>query len=392
MASSSATRVAQDLRGLARLAIDGVVGVVGVVEEMHHTIAQRAGMRLIAPSRRPRGVTGAVYGTVRATTRFTGRCLDALLALAPPVEEDAAARSPQREAFVAALNGVWGDHLAASGNPLAIRMTLRVAAPPTERMAVLAHGLAMNDLQWEREGHDHGEALARDAGYTPVYLHYNSGLHVSQNGREFSAQLEALLAQWPVPVRELVIIGHSMGGLVARSACHVAEQSAERPRWRSLLNVLVCLGTPHHGAPLERAGRLVDGVLGLSAYAAPLSRLGKVRSSGITDLRFGNVQDADWQQHAERHHQTHDDRVPTPLPRGVKTFVVAATTARNAEGAGAAVLGDGLVPLASALGDHRDPRLALQVPKERRLIVPSANHWDLLSDPRVYAQLLSWLG
>jgi hypothetical protein len=158
------------------------------------------------------------------------------------------------------------------------------------------------------------------------------------------------------------------------------------------LNALVCLGTPHHGAPLERAGRLVDGVLGLSAYAAPLSRLGKVRSSGITDLRFGNVQDADWQQHAERHHQTHDDRVPTPLPRGMKTFVVAATTARNAEGARAAVLGDGLVPLASALGDHRDPRLALQVPKERRLIVPSANHWDLLSDPRVYAQLLSWLG
>jgi alpha-beta hydrolase superfamily lysophospholipase len=376
---------AQDLRGLTQLAVDGVMGVAGVVEEMHHTIAQRAGLRWLAPSAQPRGVTGAVYRGVRATARLTGRCLDSLWALGPA---GAPARQPQREAWVAALNGVWGDHLAASANPLAIGMRLHVAAPPTGRIVVLAHGLAMNDLQWTRQGHDHGQALARDAGFTPVYLHYNSGLHVSHNGRELSAQLDALIAQWPVPVRELVIVGHSMGGLVARSACHVG---AAQP-WRRHLTALVCLGTPHHGAPLERTGRWVDGLLGISAYAAPLARVGQARSAGITDLRFGNVQDADWQRHASRHQQTRDDRVPTPLPRGVKCFVVAATKARDAQGLKSAAIGDGLVPMASALGEHRDGRLALRVPRTRRFVMTEANHWDLLSDARVYAQLLRWLG
>lgn len=388
---------AEDLRGLARLAVDGVVGVVGVVEDMHHTIAQRAGLRLVAPSPKPKGVTGLVYRSVRATARLTGHGVDALLALAPressgtSADSPPAERSPQREAFVAALNGIWGDHLAASGNPLAIPMTLRVAGPPGGRIVVLVHGLAMNDLQWTRNGHDHGAALARDAGFTPVYLHYNSGRHVSQNGREFAAQLDALVAQWPVPVRELVIVGHSMGGLVARSACYIADQGDVAPAWRRKLKALVCLGTPHHGAPLERAGRLADGLLGISPYAAPLARLGQARSAGITDLRFGNVQDADWQHPAGRHAQTRDDRLPTPLPRRVKCFVVAATTARSADSVRSGTVGDGLVPLPSALGDHRTPRRSLHVPAERRLVVTQANHWDLLNDPRVAAQLLAWL-
>ena len=84
--------------------------------------------------------------------------------------------SPEREAFVAALNGVWGDHLANTGNPLAIAMSLRVGGrpyqatlrAPTRKLLVLVHGLAMNDLQWTRRGHDHGQALARDLGFTPV--------------------------------------------------------------------------------------------------------------------------------------------------------------------------------------------------------------------------------
>ena len=122
----------------------------------------------------------------------------------------------------------------------------------------------------------------------PVYLHYNSGRHVSENGREFAALLEQLVAGWPVPVDELVIVGHSMGGLVARSACHHAE--AQGQAWLASLTKLVCLGTPHHGAPLERGGRWVDVLLGLSPYVAPFARLGKARSAGITDLRFGNLQ------------------------------------------------------------------------------------------------------
>jgi pimeloyl-ACP methyl ester carboxylesterase len=257
---------------------------------------------------------------------------------------------------------------------------------PTGKLLVLVHGLAMNDLQWMRRNHNHGQALARDLGFTPVYLHYNSGRHVSQNGREFAALLERLVANWPLPVEQLVIVAHSMGGLVARSACHIGAGQ----RWLQPLTKLVFLGTPHHGAPLERGGRLVDAALGISPYVAPFARLGKARSAGITDLRFGNLQDADW-QHRSRHDQKHDDRVPTPPPAGVQCYLVAATKAEKATGLHNAIIGDGLVPLASALGEHRDPALALSVPASHRLMVTQANHWDLLSRADVYAKLRDWL-
>lgn len=390
---------AADLRGLSRLGVDAVLGIIGVVEAMHHTIASLPLPVGAAPAGRPGGITGFVYGAVRGTTRVVGQGLDRVLGALP---FDTRASTPEREAFIAALNGVFGDHLADSGNPLAIAMQLRVggrpwreallpaaapAASPTGKLLVLVHGLAMNDLQWSRQGHDHGQALARDLGFTPVYLHYNTGRHVSQNGRDFALRLAELVASWPVPVQELVIVGHSMGGLVTRSACH---QGAGQP-WTRLLTKLVFLGTPHHGAPLERGGRLVDMLLAISPYAAPLARLGQARSAGITDLRFGNLQDADWQQHPTRHHQACDDRQPTPLPEGVAAFVVAATTAAQAGALRSRTLGDGLVPLASALGAHRDPALSLQLPDDHRLIVTAANHWDLLSRADVYAQLRVWI-
>ncbi|MEO8523551.1 MAG: alpha/beta fold hydrolase [Caldimonas sp.] len=378
---------AADLRGLARLGVDGVVGVTDLVEAMHHTITSRPGIVGPGPVGKTSGVTGFVYGVVRGTTRVVGKGLDVVLAAVPRAPGNP---SPRREAFIAALNGVWGDHLAATGNPLAIPMSLRIGGhpyeaaleAPTGKLLVLVHGLAMNDLQWQRNGHDHGQALARDLGFTPVYLHYDSGRHVFENGREFAALLERLVATWPVPVQELVIVGHSMGGLVARSACLVG---AGRP-WLALLKKLVLLGTPHHGAPLERGGRRLDVFLGLSPYVAPFARLSKARSAGITDLRFGNVQDAD-RQHRERHAQKRDDRVPSPLPRGVRSYVVAATKSAKVSGG----LGDGLVPLASALGDHPVAAMSLKVPKSRRLVVTSANHWDLLDRADVYAKLRDWL-
>ena len=378
---------AADLRGLARLGVDGVVGVTDLVEAMHHTIASRPGIVGAKPAGQTSGVTGFVYRTVRGTTRVVGKGLDLVLAAVPRASGNP---SPRREAFIAALNGVWGDHLAATGNPLAIPMSLRIGGhpyatslkAPTGKLVVLAHGLAMNDLQWQRGGHDHGQALARDLGYTPLYQHYNSGRHVSENGREFAALLGDLVASWPVPVRELVIVGHSMGGLVARSAW----QAGTGQPWRAVLKKLVFLGTPHHGAPLERGGRRIDVFLGLSPYVAPFARLGKTRSAGITDLRFGNVQDADWQR-GRRHTQTHDDRVPSPLPLGVRCYAVAATMSSAPDDAST----DGLVPLASALGDHPVAALSLEVPKRHRLVVTSANHWDLLERADVYAKLREWL-
>ncbi|MBK6865577.1 MAG: alpha/beta hydrolase [Ideonella sp.] len=392
-----------DLRGLVRLGIAATLGVTDLVEAMHHTIASGGGIVWPSPRGRTSGITGFVYGSVRAVTRGVGRGVDALLgAVSRPAGTDAA--TPQREALIGALNGIWGDHLAATGNPLAVRMALRMGgraldlscetglaaqvAEPRSRLLVLAHGLCMGDLQWTRQGHDHGQALARDLGYTPVYLNYNSGRHVSQNGREFSALLEQLVARWPVPVDELAILGHSMGGLVARSACHHAGEQGQR--WLASLSKLVFLGTPHHGAPLERGGRLVDAALGLSPYVRPFARLGKTRSAGITDLRFGNLQDADWQGR-NRHSQHHDDRRPTPLPQGVQAYLLAASLAERPGRVHRAVIGDGLVPLASALGEHRQPELALAVPASHRHVVSGCGHLDLLCRDEVSAQLHAWL-
>ncbi len=393
-----------DLRGLYRLGVDGSVGLTDLVEAMHHTITSRIGFDRALPIGRSSGITGAVYGAVRVGIKGAGHGVDAALRLVERTVRPQHATSPERDAFVAALNGVCGDHLERSGNPLAIQMSMRVGgtALPLDRDAlaqalpsagrkllVLLHGLCMNDRQWTRRGHDHGQALAQALGYTPVYLHYNSGRHVSQNGREFAALLQRLRLAWPVPLDELVILGHSMGGLVARSACHHAEtQSLD---WLPSLRALVCLGTPHHGAPLERGGRQIDQLLGLSSYVAPFARLGKARSAGITDLRYGNLQDADWQGR-DRHAQRHDDRQPTPPPTGVAIYLLAATTADAPGRLHHALIGDGLVPLASALGEHRNPALALPVPAEHRHVVPGCGHLDLLCHDEVQVQLQRWLG
>jgi pimeloyl-ACP methyl ester carboxylesterase len=393
---------ASDLRGLTRLGFDAALGITDLVEAMHHTIASGAGIVGKGPLGRTSGITGFVYGTVRGTTRLVGRGFDAALgALTPPALPRAS--SPAREATLAVLNGVWGDHMAASDNPLAIPTALRISgqaldlsraglaarvAQPSRRILALAHGLCMNDLQWARNGHDHGKALSRELGFTPVYLHYNSGRHVSENGQDFAKRLEQLIDNWPLPVEELVIVGHSMGGLVARSACHSAAEAGHA--WPSALKKLVFLGTPHHGAVLERGGHYVDMLFGISPYVAPFARLGKARSAGITDLRFGNVQAADWRGR-DRHSQRHDDRTPTPLPHGVDAFIIAASKAKTVGGLHSRVIGDGLVPLASALGEHRDPQHALKVPPHRTRIVTSADHWDLLSREDVCAQLRAWL-
>jgi pimeloyl-ACP methyl ester carboxylesterase len=392
-----------DLRGLYRLGVDGSVGLADLVEAMHHTITSRIGFDRALPIGRSSGITGAIYGAVRGSLKGAGHGVDAALRL---MERSITAHGPasvERDTFVAALNGLFGDHLERSGNPLAIRMALRSGgmALPMDRVAlaqalpaagrkllVLVHGLCMNDRQWSRRGHDHGQALAQALGYTPLYLHYNSGRHVSHNGREFAALLQRLLLAWPMPVDELVIVGHSMGGLVARSACHQAK--LQGLAWPQALKALVCLGTPHHGAPLERGGRRIDQLFGLSAYAAPFARLGKTRSAGITDLRYGNLQDADWQGR-DRHAQERDDRQPTPLPAGAATFLLGATTADKPGPLHHALIGDGLVPLASALGEHREALLALQVPAEHRHVVVGCGHLDLLCHAEVQAQLQRWL-
>jgi pimeloyl-ACP methyl ester carboxylesterase len=392
-----------DLRGAVRLATDATAGLADLVEALHARIARVPGGGPPAQDGRTAGITGLVYKTVRGVTRLVGGSVDALLGLLAPAL-GTQAPAAEREAIVAALNGVLGDHLQATGNPLATPMALRrdgsalvleaaalAARVPDAgggRLLVLLHGLCMNDLQWQREGHDHGAALARDLGFTPVYLRYNSGLHVSVNGQALAELLERLLDQWPVPAQRLVLLGHSMGGLLARSAVHYGAQAGHR--WVARLDDLVFLGTPHHGAPLERAGHWVDQLVGATPYTAPFTRLGKVRSAGITDLRHGNLLDEDWAGH-DRFAHGRDGRHPVPLPPRVRCHAVAGTLGQRDGDLKDRLLGDGLVPLDSALGRHRDPARTLAFAEDRQWVAYGTGHLALLSRPEVYAQLRQWL-
>lgn len=400
-------RNAEDLRGAARLAVAATRGVVGIVEEMHRVIGSGPkwlGRPLEAPTRL---LTAASYGVVSGVAAGVGVALDQVLAGLAPLFGSSAS-GPAREAALSVLGGVLGDTLRESGNPLAIEMRLRSGGQPLVleaaalrerfpatgaaadrgKLLVLVHGLCMNDLLWRRRGHDHGAALAGALGKTPLYLHYNSGLHISQNGEQLAALLEQLVAAWPHPIEELTLLGHSMGGLVARSACHYGERAGHA--WRRQLRALVCLGSPHHGAPLERGGQWVDVLLGAFSPSRPLVRVGQLRSAGITDLRYGNVLHEHWQGR-ERFPSAllaRDERAPLPLPEGVRCFAVAARLARRP---GARGIGDGLVPVESALGRHAEAAQVLAFPEAQQRLVERAGHLDLLDHPEVFAALRAWL-
>jgi pimeloyl-ACP methyl ester carboxylesterase len=394
-------QAAHDLRGVSKLAVDATTGITDLVEAMHRNIARVPGITPSLEDGKTNGLSGLVYRTVRGVTQVVGGGIDAALALAAPVFGNFT-DVPARDALQAALNGVLGDHLVASNNPLAIPMQFRQNGEPltltkealtsalpeaTGKVLVLIHGLCMNDRQWSvarADGtlHDHGAELQKDLGYTAVYLHYNTGLHVANNGKAFAAALEALMVAWPVKAKELAIVAHSMGGLVTRSACHYAGENAHA--WPRQLKKIVFLGTPHQGAPLERGGHWIDIILGATPYASPFARLGKVRSTGITDLRHGSVVEDD----AHAGNKTH---TVLPLPARVKCFAIAGTTGQQKGDLQDRLLGDGLVPLASALGEHTNAKLALNFPADRKVTLHSTNHMQLLSAAPAYEAVRTFL-
>lgn len=395
------------VRATGALVVQAVQGITNLVEELHATIAQlRAPLgKRPGGSTQTRGLTRWVYRSVRGVTRAVGAGVEhGLQAAEHPVlarglspvanrlsgflqlERAQAYREPVR----AAVNGILGDHLQATGNLLAIEMSLRQQGLPLNpqgkggKLLVLLHGLCMNDLQWLREGHDHGPCLAQALGFEPIYLHYNTGRAIHDNGRDLAQLMQQTVDSWPVQVSDLVLLGHSMGGLVARSACDHAMQ--EGHTWLKRLSRVVTLGSPHAGAPLERAGSKVDFMLGVSPYTAPFARLGLVRSAGIQDLRHGHI--------------TASRDAPV-WPRHVKLYAVAATKQKSpAVPQSAPVLdsvqrwlGDGLVPVKSALGLEHKPHLGLPRPlaASRRALVYETDHFGLLSSPQVARQLLKWL-
>jgi pimeloyl-ACP methyl ester carboxylesterase len=391
-----------DVHGISRLAVEATLGLTDLVEAMHHTITHAPAIGGTSTPAPTSGITGLVYRSIRGVTRLVGGGIDAILAQLIPLLGQPSS-SPEREAMLAALNGVLGDYLAASGNSLAIGMQLRRDGQPLElvpralaaaypqpggKILLLVHGLCLNDLHWRRNGHDHGALVAAELNYAPVYLRYNTGRHISTNGRAFADMIEVLLHRWPVPVEELVIIGHSMGGLVSRSACHYGAVAGHA--WPRHLRKIIFLGTPHHGAPLERGGNEMLGMLGVSPYTAAFGRLGKIRSAGITDLRYGNLLDEDWDDR-DRFAHAGDQRRAVPLPAGVQCYAIGATTGKIKGDLRDQLLGDGLVPLHSALGYHKVPSQAVPFPESQQWIGYDMNHLDLLDRREVYERMRQWL-
>jgi len=347
----------KQLRGAGRLAISATRGLTDLVEAMHGGIA-----RIPGTTAQPRttGITGLVYRSVRGMTNVVGLVgtgIDTALQRLAPLLGEAGPASAQSEALLAALNGVFGDYLAATDNPLATAMQVSLPATHGPRPLLLMHGLCMNEQPLQRGLVDGLAAL----GYTPLLLRYNSGLHISDNGRQLAALLEQTLREWPVPVQDLSLVGHSMGGLLARSAVHHADGM----EWPHHLRRLLTLGTPHFGAPLEQGGQALQLLLGLSAYSRPLIALTKTRSAGIQDLRWGALREQDWGR-----------RGSLPLPAGVECYAIAAKA-------------DGLVPLNSALGRHREA--ARHLAFHDRAVIDGPGHLALQTEPAVLAQLKAWL-
>ncbi len=424
----------QMLRGLKALAHDAVDWTTELVRDGHESSA-RAVMRVLGrieplaevskdvdETRRliTDGVLGTVRGVNRAAQKLTDATLDALdsqtldsqsqlrdsAPAALPLRSDAFGSLPWlSDAALGVLNGTVGHYLHSAKNPLDLGMKIRFGAgylpdEPEElarslrtarpRVALFLHGLSATEWSWCFDGATYygdpgasfGALLERDLGYTPLYLRYNSGRHVSENGRELAALLERVVDALPAPVEEVLLVGHSMGGLVARSACHYA--SLENRSWVSHVKRVFSIGTPHRGAPLEKLGALVTATLG--AIDAPGTRIpARIlagRSSGMKDVRGGALVDEDW---LGRDLDCFDTPQMTAIPLlpNARYYFICATVTRDPAHPLGQLVGDLLVRVPSASGTRAEGHtFPIEVHTHGGLL-----HHQLQNHPAVYEQL-----
>ena len=390
------------LQGVTRLLTDATIGITDLVESMHKRIVHPPFLPSTPIQHLITNIAGITYKNIRWSTRLIGSGADKALGLFAAVSGKIEA-TDEKEAIRSVLNGVIGDYLEKTGNPLQITMQFRHQAKaipldieslektyPTinGKILLMVHGSCMNDIQWTRKEHNHGKALAKELHKTPIYLHYNSGRHISTNGQNLHELLEKLVLHWPVPIEELIIIAHSMGGLVTRSAVHYGQQ--QQNSWTKYLKKIIFLGTPHHGASLEQAGNYLDAVLEAVPYAKPFARLGKIRSAGVTDLRYGNLLDEDW-QNMDRFKLHGDQRHKISLPKQVACYSIAGVNGKAIKSRSTQLLGDNMVGIKSALGQHKDPTKNLNFKKQNTWIAYENKHLDLLSNPKVYKKIKAWM-
>jgi pimeloyl-ACP methyl ester carboxylesterase len=402
--ASEAAPPGDELRALTRLAFDGLAGAVGGIGAIHRGIAGRVfaavGSSGRAVERTHNAISAVAYGAVRRTFEATGRAGAA--ALGTRRSGTPLSTTPRGAAVLGAIGGLIGDHLEREASPLQQPMAVcaggRVVAARRDalaasfreaggRLVVFLHGLMETEHAWElgasREGGSYGLRLHDDLGLTPVYVRYNSGRHISENGGSLAELLEELAGAWPMEVEEIALVGHSMGGLVARSAGYqAAEQGMD---WVRKVRRIVSLGTPHAGALLAQAVHYAGAVLWALPETRPFGAFLRRRSGGIRDLRQGSLVDEDWR-----------DRDPdalkavacreVPLLDGVTHCFISATITRSQRHPLGRLLGDTLVLVPSASGRSRSRRIAFQ---EGRHVAP-AHHLALLNHPVVYEHLREW--
>ena len=395
-----------EVRALAALAFDDLRRFPGAIRAMHLGIAERA-FRGVGPAALPvklihDALSSSAYGAIGAGAARLGKAVDAAMEEGG-IGEHVSLSTTQKGSFgLAVLNGLIGDQLERDGSALAqptsVRLhgerieldepSLRDAFPgATPHLAVFIHGLTGDEFCWSWGTEDaYGSRLASDLGSTPVYLRYNSGLHVSENGRTVAALLEELVAAWPAEVHQIALVGHSMGGLVARSAAHQAD--ARDQAWVRRVGHIVSLGTPHLGAPLEQGAHLAAVALHKLPETRMLSSFLRRRSAGIRDLRHGSLVDEDWRgRDPEALRAAACKEVPL-LPWATHCFV-SATVTRDPKHPLGRLLGDVLVLVPSARGRGRTRRIPFR--DEHGHHVGGTHHLALLNHPEVYERLRDWL-
>jgi pimeloyl-ACP methyl ester carboxylesterase len=398
-----------ELRALTQLGFDELGGAAAGIGRIHRAVAQRV-FRAVGPVGRPVQVAHdeiarRVYGANREASRALGGAAGAAVAVRDGTGR-ALSSTPQGAAALAALNGLIGDRLEAEGSALQEPMAIRVGGgivstqsdalarafpDATPTLAVFLHGLMETEWSWHRRSPNgdppYGALLADELGFTPVYVRYNTGRRISQNGRSLAELLEALVSAWPVEVERVALIGHSMGGLVARSAAHQASE--DRMRWPTLVRHVISLGTPHMGAPLEQGVHWLSAALAAVPETKPFADFLRRRSGGIRDLRQGSLVDEDWRDCDPDALRAVACR-EVPLLDGATHCFVTATVTRTADHPVGRLVGDFLVLVPSASGRSHTRRIPFRDEDGRH--VGGAHHFALLNHPAVYECLSEWLG
>ena len=407
-------RSAEEIRAVgplaARYADDTLTKTV---QGVHEAVAARA-FGAVGPAGKPVRVAHdtiakGVYGTIRAGGKVVGQIASAVADVPRDENGDPALFSDHRVGAptLAAINGLIGDKLIEEGNALGFEMSVRhhgrrvevererlAAAFPDagERVAIFLHGLMEAEDAWklgagkpESDGSTYGSRLEDELGFTPVYLRYNSGLRISENARQLSWLLDDLRREWPVQIGEMVLIGHSMGGLIARGACH--EANAYDRAWLGDAKHLISLGAPNRGSWLEKLVNTGSWALSRVPESKPFGDFLNLRSMGIRDLRFGYVRDEDWADREPDALHLRDETEPICPAPGVEYHYVTGSLRAATRHPLNSLFGDALVHTPSGTG----PRLTEGSREGTPHHVPGVNHFRLLNDARVYDRISNWL-